>query len=78
MVGESSAFQCCFCGETVAATGAEPVALLVPLSDGGAQELQCHLACFQRVLHPSVPLAVFGDDEAADAEPRAVADRGDM
>ena len=73
-LGEAIGFQCCFCGASIAGAGTDPVALLIPLSDGGTQELRCHLACLQRALHPSVPLAVF--TEAADAEPGAAADGG--
>ena len=66
-LSEAIGFQCCFCGASVAGAVPDPVTLLIPLPDGGMQQLRCHLACLQRVLHPSVPLAVFEHDEAADA-----------
>lgn len=76
LMGDAIGFQCCFCGATVAQAGPDPVVLVIPLSDGGSQELRCHRACLQRVLHPSVPLGVFGDNEAAGAEPIAGSDGG--
>jgi len=75
-MGDAIGFHCCFCGATVARAGQDPVVLVIPLSDGGSQELRCHRACLQRLLHPSVPLGVFGDNEAAGAEPVAGSDGG--
>jgi hypothetical protein len=54
-------FQCCFCGSSIARVGPDPVALVIPMADGGTQDLRCHLACLREALHPSVPLGVFED-----------------
>lgn len=53
-VGEGIQFRCCFCDEIVARAGPDPVVLVIPLASGGSQELRCHRACLQWVLHPSV------------------------
>jgi hypothetical protein len=68
-MGDAIGFQCCFCGKTVARAGPDPFVLVIPLPDGGSEELRCHRACLQRVLHPSVPLGVVCDNEAAGADP---------
>jgi hypothetical protein len=52
--GPEAKFVCCFCAETIG--GEEPRLIVLPLEDGGSQNLYCHEACFRRVLHPSVPL----------------------
>ncbi len=54
-------FQCCFCGNALIAREVEVVTLVIPLHEGGAQELRSHLTCLRRSLHPSVPLAVLDD-----------------
>ena len=56
-------FMCCFCGESIEPRTPDPVGMLIPLRDGGSQELWCHLVCVQRVLHPSIPLAIFEEEE---------------
>ena len=76
LMGDAIGFQCCFCGATVAQAGPAPVVLVISLSDGALQELRCHRARLQRVIHPSVPLGVFDDNEAAGAEPTAGSDGG--
>jgi hypothetical protein len=50
-------FQCCFCG-LIFGSSESKVTLVIPLKDGGSQNLACHSACLHRVVHPSVPLAV--------------------
>jgi hypothetical protein len=55
---KQTGFQCCFCGQTIAERGPDPVTLNIPLDGGGTQQLPCHAACLRRVLHPSVPLAL--------------------
>jgi hypothetical protein len=51
-------FQCCFCARGLAASAPDLVMLVVPLEDGGSQELRCHSECLRRAVHPTVPLAV--------------------
>jgi len=46
--------QCCFCGRSIELEKPRP--LVLPLDDGGSQELYCHEACLRRAIHPSVPL----------------------
>jgi hypothetical protein len=55
---DTSQIQCCFCGQSVASSGTDPVSITLPVPDGGTQELWSHAACLRRVLHPSVPLAI--------------------
>ena len=54
--GRRPGFQCCFCG-LAAEEGAKRVTLVIPLEDGGSQNLFCHSICLRRVVHPAVPLA---------------------
>lgn len=56
--------QCCFCAAGIEPHGAEPVSLIIPIADGGAQELWAHARCLRAAMHPSVPLAVFEDEDA--------------
>jgi hypothetical protein len=55
-------FQCCFCGNSIEAAGADPLELLIPLKGGGTQALYCQLSCLQRALHPSFPLFPFEEE----------------
>jgi hypothetical protein len=52
--GPEPKFVCCFCAEPIGEE--EPRLIVLPLRDGGCQNLYCHEGCFRRVLHPSFPL----------------------
>jgi hypothetical protein len=56
--------QCCFCGAKIESAGA--VSLIIPLEDGGSQQLWAHATCLRASLHESVPLAIFEDDGRQD------------
>ena len=55
--------QCSFCGDGIVRRPPEPLSLLIPLEDSGAQELFSHLSCLRDRLHPSVPLAVLPTED---------------
>lgn len=58
----TSGVQCCFCALGIEPQGVDPVSLIIPVVDGGAQELWTHVRCLRAALHPSTPLAVFEDE----------------
>ena len=53
-MSEMSIYQCCFCGQAIAADRAS-ASISVPLEDGASQDLYSHPECLQQRLHPSVP-----------------------
>jgi hypothetical protein len=53
---DATRFQCCFCGDSIAS---DAITLNILLGEGGTQQIFCHLDCLQRVLHSSVPLAIW-------------------
>jgi hypothetical protein len=56
--------MCCFCYERIGAIADEPVEIFARgARDESEQALFAHLACFRRVLHPRIPVAVALHEE---------------
>lgn len=55
--------QCCFCAAGIEPRGADPVSLIIPIADGGVQELWAHARCLRAAMHPSTPLPVCDIEE---------------
>jgi hypothetical protein len=53
---------CCFCSESIAPRGDDPVLLVVrgAADPEAEQDLYAHAACLARLVHPGVPLLVEG------------------
>ncbi len=72
---ESSGVICCFCNSSILLTSLDPCDLTIKISGENEKEKQqdqffwCHIACFNRVLHPGVQihfvLPFLGDEEDA-------------
>jgi hypothetical protein len=56
-------FSCCFCGEAIVNKKPDPVQIVIPIPDGGNQELFAHIECLRNHLHNSVPLGIFDDND---------------
>lgn len=55
-------YQCCFCGERIVNKMPDPCALeftagyRLPSNERVSQGFFCHMACFEKRLHSSVPI----------------------
>jgi hypothetical protein len=63
---EDPTYQCGFCGTAIEKSPTDPVFLGISLPNGGNQAIFAHLACLRRVIHPSVPLALFETDDESE------------
>jgi hypothetical protein len=59
-------YQCCFCGEGISESAADPCAIVLVGNWGGTEEEQaeqqffCHVACFKKAMWPNVPVEIEG------------------
>jgi len=63
VVSQGLGYQCCFCGQSIIQLALDPVLLAIHLPEGGAQQIYSHAECLRTRLHPSVPVALFDEDQ---------------
>ncbi|MBK8946438.1 MAG: hypothetical protein IPM32_14375 [Ignavibacteriae bacterium] len=62
MIKEKDSAICGICGEKIE-KNIRKVGITINLEDGGTQHIFTHIKCLKKVLHKSVPVALWEDEE---------------